>query len=796
MKKIKKVLGVVTNLLLIGVLVLTIITVYYIYNLISKAEKVEFIQTPVQSATYIYDHNGVPIRVINEKHKMSVTYEELSDNFINALISVEDKNFFKHNGIDIGRLLVSFYRNITSGDIISGGSTLTQQLIKNVTNDDAQTLERKIREAFLALKLEKEYTKEEIITLYANQILFDGVNKGVNAASRKFFNKEISDVTLPEAALLAALVKSPTIYNPFLHPDNAFERKSLVLEMMYKNNYITLEEKLAAQKVTIDDLIYRSETVQPTYPYQAYIDIVYDEIKKITGYDPFFTPMKIETYLNSELQFQLDLIQQGQDDKIVISDSNQQIAAAVIDNKNGAIIGVIGGRNYQGEKLFNRAYNMKRQPASTIKPILSYALALEHLNWSDVHVVNDVPYKYPRTEIEVHNVDNRHMGQLFIEEALGYSRNTSALATLEMVVNNIGMHGVAKYLDDIGMLDVSYDLVNYAYGLGGMYEGVSPIQLAAAYSVLASKGIYNEPTTIKKIELLDGSNKVYSPTLASNKVLSEETAYMMSNVLVNVVNKNYWNIGYVKVSNVNVAAKTGTSNFDEKQAAILGYPTNANKDIWYAGFTPDISLSVWTGFDKALADQPNYFNASGDPRVAVARNIFKRIIELQAKRNLEFEEPSSLLQIPVVKGTYPYLLGDEYTPSYMLINGYFKQDNLPSQVIKMPNVNNMKEPHIILDEKQLKITFLDELPIKKPPQEGKIIFDYSYVYGPLTYFIDIYINGEKSDSYKVQSQEFALPIIEPGTYTVKIWHRYEKDKTISTPDFEFSFLSLNEGSAL
>ena len=198
---------------------------------------------------------------------------------------------------------------------------------------------------------------------------------------------------------------------------------------------------------------------------------------------------------------------------------------------------------------------MKRQPASTIKPILSYALALEHLNWSDVHVVNDVPYKYPRTEIEVHNVDNRHMGQLFIEEALGYSRNTSALATLEMVVNNIGMHGVAKYLDDIGMLDVSYDLVNYAYGLGGMYEGVSPIQLAAAYSVLASKGIYNEPTTIKKIELLDGSNKVYSPTLASNKVLSEETAYMMSNVLVNVVNKNYWNIGYVKVSNVNVAAK-------------------------------------------------------------------------------------------------------------------------------------------------------------------------------------------------------------------------------------------------
>ena len=211
---------------------------------------------------------------------MSVTYEELSDNFINALISVEDKNFFKHNGIDIGRLLVSFYRNITSGDIISGGSTLTQQLIKNVTNDDAQTLERKIREAFLALKLEKEYTKEEIITLYANQILFDGVNKGVNAASRKFFNKEISDVTLPEAALLAALVKSPTIYNPFLHPDNAFERKNLVLEMMYKNNYITLEEKLAAQKVTIDDLIYRSETVQPTYPYQAYIDIVSMKSKK------------------------------------------------------------------------------------------------------------------------------------------------------------------------------------------------------------------------------------------------------------------------------------------------------------------------------------------------------------------------------------------------------------------------------------------------------------------------------------------------------------------------------------
>lgn len=796
MNKFKKRLGVVINVILISVLGVSIVTVSYVINAISKAEDVEFINTPVKSATYIYDKNGIPVRVINEKHKMSVTYAELSDHFINALISVEDKNFFKHNGIDVARLLASVYQNLISGSIVSGGSTLTQQLIKNVTKDNKQTLERKIREAYLAMKLEKEYTKEEIITLYANQILFDGVNKGVNAASRKFFNKEISEVTLPEAALLAAMVKSPTIYNPILHPDNAFERKNLVLEMMYKNGYITQEEKEAAQKITVDELIYKSEEKQPTYPYQAYLDIVYDEVKRLTGYDPFFTPMKIETFLDSGLQTQLDLIQKNLDDKIIITDENQQIAAAVIDNENGTIIGVIGGRNYQGEKLFNRAYNMKRQPASTIKPLLSYALAIEHLNWSDVHVVNDVPYKYPRTDIEVSNVDNRHMGQLFIEEALGYSRNTSALATLEMVVNEVGMYEVAKYLDNIGLLDVSYDLVNYAYGLGGMYEGVSPIQLASAYRILASKGVYKEPTTIKKIELLDGSNQVFYPTIKVNKVLSEETAYMMSNVLVNVVDKNYWNIGYVKVNNVKVAAKTGTSNFDANTAAVLGYPKDANKDIWYAGFTPDISLAVWTGFDKAIANEPYYFKAGGDPRVVVARNIFRRIIELQAKRNLDFEEPPNLYQVPVVKGTYPYLLGDEYTPNHMLINGYFKEDNLPNKVIKMPEVSRMIEPHIILNENQLKITFLDDLQVKKPSSTGKIIFDYTYIYGPLTYFIDVYINGEKKLSYRVQSQEFTLPISESGAYTLKIWHKYEKDKSISTPDFEFSFFSLNEGSPL
>ena len=329
------------------------------------------------------------------------------------------------------------------------------------------------------MKLEKEYTKEEIITLYANQILFDGVNKGVNAASRKFFNKEISEVTLPEAALLAAMVKSPTIYNPILHPDNAFERKNLVLEMMYKNGYITEEEKEAAQKITVDELIYKSEEKQPTYPYQAYLDIVYDEVKRLTGYDPFFTPMKIETFLDSGLQTQLDLIQKDLDDKIIITDENQQIAAAVIDNENGTIIGVIGGRNYQGEKLFNRAYNMKRQPASTIKPLLTlWQLSIQIgamfmlLMMFHINIL---------TDIEVSNVDNRHMGQLFIEEALGYSRNTSALATLEMVVNEVGMYEVAKYLDNIGLLDVSYDLVNYAYGLGGMYEGVSLIQLCFSF---------------------------------------------------------------------------------------------------------------------------------------------------------------------------------------------------------------------------------------------------------------------------------------------------------------------------
>jgi penicillin-binding protein 1A len=788
MKKLKVVIGTIGNILLISVLALSIYAIYYIYSNINALNEVKFSETPIKSATYIFDNANVQIKAMNENRKMTVTYEELSDHFINALVSIEDEDFFKHNGLDYGRLLASIYQNVVSGEIVAGGSTLTQQLVKNATNQKEQTLSRKIKEAYLALQLERNYSKEELLTLYANQILFDGVNKGVNAASLKYFNKEISEVTLPEAALLAALVKSPTIYNPITHPENCFKRKNLVLEMMYQNNYITNYEKEMAQKMTIDELLYKpSYEISQTYPYQAYLDIVYQEIKDITGYDPYYTPMKIYTYLDSELQLQLDLIQKGADDKVIISDENQQLSAAVIDNNTGAIIGVIGGKNYQGEKLFNRAYNMKRQPASTIKPLLSYALALENLNWSDIHVISDTPYKYPNTDIEVHNVDDRYMGELFIEEALGYSRNTAAIKTLEAVVNEIGMYQVAEYLDKIGILDVSYDLVNYAYGLGGMYEGVSPVQLAAAYRIFANNGIYSTPTTIKKIELLDGSNTVYYPNVVNNQVLSKETAYMMTNLLVNVVNKNYWNIGYVKVNDVNVAAKTGTSNFDENQARVLGYPLNANKDIWFSGFTPDISLAVWTGFDKALPNQNTYFKASGDSRVALARTVFRRIIEIQAKRNLQFIEPDSLYKIQVVKGTYPYLLGDEYTPSSMLISGYFKENNLPNNTIKMPPLEKMKEPQILLTNNELEINFLDNLIDEEKLSEGKVIFDYSYIYGSPTHFIDVYVDDIKIDSYQTTLNNFKLILEHTGIYKIKIYYRYAKDKKISTPDYEFTF---------
>ena len=765
----RKVSDILFSLILVSFIITSVSGFLYYNDVVSTFSLPDIKYTQKDDTkSYILDNKKNLVREISIKKNYQVTYDDLPDIFINALLSAEDANFFSHEGFDIKRILAAILKNLSENKM-QGASTLTQQLMKNLVLSNEKNLDRKISEVILSINFEKEYTKEEILTIYANEISFDGTMSGVNYASNRFFNKDINDVTLPEAALLAGLVKSPTKYNPLINKEQANERKNVVLSLMKRHGYINqIQYELAINK-HIDELIYKKPKNDISYDYQGYLDVVYDEVQKRFGLDPYTTPMIIETYLNTNLQHTIDTIQKNEDKDIKFIDNLQQIGGVVIENKNTSIVGVIGGRDYQGVKLYNRASDMKQQPASTIKPLLSYALAYEYLNWSSEHVVEDFPITYPNTNININNVDSRFLGEITIEDALGYSRNTTAVDTLNKVANVIGISQIGMYLDSMNLLDYeSYD-IPYSYALGGFLNGVTPLYLAGAYAMLANYGVYKEPTTIKSITLLE-NNKVVIPGIEEKRVLSEESAFLITNTLKNVVKKNYWSIGTGAPKNVIIGAKTGTSNFPSETLNKLNYPYNANKDIWYAGYSKDYTSVKWTGFDQHIANEKTYFANKNDKRISISRLIFKKLMSQVAAKNLDFDIPQGITKINIVKGIYPYVLASEIIPPSLNVQAYFKKGYEPSSYYQLPDLPNVETLDIFLVGDKLEVHF----PLVKYNNKlDKVIFSDSLVTGDVLYCVDIETNGE---NYTIESKKNIITI-DYDDYidlTIKAYYKYEK----------------------
>lgn len=774
---LKKIFKTILNTLFICFFIIGITLSIYAVTKINQTKLQPFIYNDEQTPSYIYDDNNNVIKQINRKYKLNITYDELPTQFVLALLCAEDLRFFSHEGIDLYRIGASILNNLLSSSIVQGGSTLTQQLIKNTILSNEKTIDRKINEILLAFELEEAMTKEEILEAYCNLILFDGITPGVNNASNRFFGKDINDVNIIEACSLAALVKSPTKYNPLINPKNNYERRNLILKQLLEQGYVTQNLYDYALEVSTEDLLKKEKEDQEIYPYQAYIDIVYQEAYDLTGLDPYTTPMKIYTYLDQNLQSDLDLVAENKTN-ILIEDDKQQIAAAIIKNDNRSIVGVIGGKNYQGERLLNRAYNVKRQPASTIKPLLSYALAFEHLNWSNVHVLEDVPYTYPGTNTSVKNVDNRYMGEILIEEALGYSRNTTALRTLQEVIDKIGLTKVLDYLEKINMLD-NKDYFNMSYGIGGMVEGVTPIMLANAYSIFPCEGIYQKATTIKKIELI---NKEIVNEKESYSVLSKESAFLMNKTLSNVVNNSYWGMGSFKIDNSDIAMKSGTSSFDKETLAKLGYPNGACKDIWYAGYNKDYSFACWTGFDKNEKNAQTYFKASNDQRIAIAKKIMHRIVNKVCKENRKFNKPDTMYETNIVKGVYPYCLPNEITPDSLITKAYFKKEDIPNKIIEAQPLPDLES--VLIYEIDNKTVFVFDYLDKKTneKQYGKKIYSNEMIYGDVISVIEF------MDGTKIKSTEKHIEIQNDDIVKgiVRCYLSYEK-KEVETSFKTFIF---------
>jgi len=785
--KIKKTFNKIIELFLVLFLLICVGSATYIFKVAAKSKtpKVETIIN--NSSSTILDINGVNVTTLNLVNNNSVTFEDLPDVFINALVSAEDARFFAHSGVDFQRILSALLTNVTTSST-QGASTLTQQLIKNIYLDSSKTLDRKITEIIMALDLENKMSKEDILLAYANNIMFDGVTIGVNSASLKLFSKPINNVNLAEAALLAGLVNAPSYYNPIRNPLNAKERMDTVLDLMYRHNYITENQLNDVKKVQVSDLINISEYEEETYPYQSYLDIVYSEVINLTGYNPLTTPLIIETYLDTDLQTLIDSIQNNEDSYIKFSDDDQQIALAVIDNENGALIAAGGGRNYAGQFLFNRAIDMKNQPASTIKPILSYALAVEYLDWNNKQVVYDEPYTYPGTEINVNNIDHKYMGEILIEEAIGYSRNTTALSTLEKVINKVGVTTVTKYLNDINLLDVEPSKFNLSYGLGAMHYGVSPVQMAGAYSMLSRKGGYIKPYTIKRITRQDDKTVLYTNKTEEKKVLSEETAYIMSDVLKSVVDNNYYNMGTVKIKDVEMHAKTGTSSFDNNLLKQLNYPSDASKDIWFAGYSADYTTVVWSGFDYPVKGQENYFKSGSDSRKYIPRKVFTKVMNYQVQKGKMLEVPETLTVIDIVKGTN--FLPDFYTPNNMIVKAYYKKGSEPTQTISPPKFEYIEDIDLLLIGDTMTVTFKDNLfDITDTSIQNKG-FDYTKIYGDFEYVVEITNNGGITNTYTSTEAMFSFTLLDGGKLKIKAYTRYAHISNLTSNIIEKEYNNL------
>ncbi len=765
----------ITNKIFFTLCILTFLafsgtTVYFCYaiNTINQKE-LEQLETP--KSTKIYDETNHLIEDFGNKQNSVVKYNQLPKDLINALISIEDQSFFEHKGVDFKGVVRSIVNNITTTSR-QGGSTITQQLVKNLILTNEVSLKRKIQEAYLAYQLEEKYSKEEILELYFNRIYFDATQPGVSYAAYRFFNKDVENLSLVECALLAGLVKSPSLYSPFKYQDKANERKNVVLKRMLDLNYITNFEYDVAFSIHVKDfVIEKGSTFQEkTFKYQAYLDVVYEEAKNITSYSPFDKAMKIETYLDTSLQTYIDNIQKGINFEYV--DDLVQIASCVIDNNSLGVKAMLGGRNYNGMRLYNRAYDMKRQPASTMKPIFTYALAMEYLNYHEYSYIEDKPYTYKGTNITVQNADKKYLGEISLTEALGYSRNTSTLYTLEKVISKVGEGKVIDYLKSINLMDDGVFALPYA--IGGMRHGVSPFQLCNAYSVLANLGLYKKASTIKKITFLDTNEVVYDhEKLESNRVLSKEASYLITSTLSNVRKGNYLNINAAFPSDINCIGKTGTNAYDNNVIKNYSFPNNADRDVWFAGYSKNYSIVTWAGFDEPIKGKKTYFTYN-DKRRKYPKMLFKELMSRCENKNTSFEMPDTLVKQNVIVTKNGTFLPNTYIPSSFLKTITVRKDKTIKNVLEAPSFNNELTP---------KTLYLnDELFISLNEVQQDIYVDF---FGTKGYYVTYHDLDFNSFTYFFETNEFFIPLYNE-IFAIEIIETYKDNQKIHSSPYIIS----------
>ena len=653
LKGFGKVFGTMVLVLFLTTLIFACLFALYVKNNLSaQVDSIDGFTLDQTSVIYYEDpktgQDVVLRKLYGGANRTWVKYEDIPKNLIHACIAIEDKRFEDHQGVDwVTTLKACVKMFLGRGE--AGGSTITQQLVKNITGRDEVTVRRKLVEIFSALELEKKYTKKQIMELYLNVIALGENCEGVESASQVYFGKSVNELDLAECAALIGITNNPSIYDPYINADKNKERQVIILDQMLEQKYITQEQHdtAVAEELVLHNASGEASGDEDYYSYfedQVINDVVRDLSEK-TGYDQTIVRKmlmtggyKIYSTLNPDVQAAVEEVYQNLDN-IPNTASSQQLQSGIviIDNKTGDVVAVAGGvGEKQGSLILNRATQSYLSPGSTIKPVSVYAPALELGLITPATVMDDTPYSFTDARHWPKNSDSIYRGLMNINEAVGLSINTIPVKlvaqmtpeySFEFAKEKMGLSTlVSSYVNAAGDTFSDVDLAPLA--MGGLTRGVTVKAMAQAYATFANEGVYREARTYTKVVDSDGK-VVLDNTQQSHVAMKDMTAWYITYMLENTVESGTGTAA--QIANMTVAGKTGT--------------TTSDFDRWFAGYTPYYTGVVWCGYDDP--EEVVLTDSSTNPAIVLWQKVMELVHDGLA--NKEFNKPTNVVECTVCR---------------------------------------------------------------------------------------------------------------------------------------------------
>lgn len=584
----------------------------------------------------VVDKDGKVVGVLGGLNYEVKTPEKINDTIKDSFIATEDSRFYTHVGIDFTRLASAIAARGENG----GGSTLTQQLVKNRYLSSEHSITRKINEAIMSLALESQVSKEKLLSSYLNLVNLGGNTIGIQTAAKTYYGKDQEELTLPESSVLGGLPQLPNAYNPHVSIKKAISRRKEVLGLMARHGYIDEWEYKATVNTPLKTISENYVLEDSNHKLQAFFDIVAAELQLKYHYQDVNKGLTIKTNLDTQLQKNMFDLKNVKAFGLSIPDLPYDFGAAVTNVKDGTLAAAYGGRKFR-YGLFNNAYNLKAQPGSSIKPIVVYGPGVEYKKWDVNTKFVDAYEKYAHGAV-IKNYEDRYYGPVNMWTALAGSLNVPAVVG----IRDVGSQRAQEFAKNLGLFfDEGTFYESYALGaFVGIDELVNPMEMSGAYAAFANNGYYNEPHAIKEVVL--ENKRVKKAVFVSHQAMSKETAY----ILVQAMHKTMSNsiVGYPKLAatlgDTNnpywTFGKSGTTTYDDADYVKYNWPTNRAKDQWADVCGSERCLSLWTGFDKIYKD-----HTLGDETYKYRTAIINKVLadmKTGTETNMDSNPPSGI----------------------------------------------------------------------------------------------------------------------------------------------------------